>query len=155
MKAFSSLGVRSPCLHVYLKWETMGISGNMQSLSQLCACYGVPRVTQGFTTLFIGETFAVQASHPLIISWIFFVPYFVYQYCRKLSVSFPICQFKLNPDYSIGSKTEAISTMRIWQVAANSWQVPRPLVISGIFCRALFCLLILQKASRFYSNLSI
>ena len=37
----------------------MGISGNMQSLSQLCACYGVPRVTQGFTTLFIGETFAV------------------------------------------------------------------------------------------------
>jgi len=38
----------------------MGISGNMQSLSQLCAYYGVPRVTQGFTTLFIGETFAVQ-----------------------------------------------------------------------------------------------
>ena len=37
----------------------MGISGNMQSLSQLCACYGVPRVTRGFTTLFIGETFAV------------------------------------------------------------------------------------------------
>ena len=37
----------------------MGISGNMQSLSQLCACYGVTRVTQGFTTLFIGETFAV------------------------------------------------------------------------------------------------
>ena len=37
----------------------MGISGNMQSLSQLCACYGVPRVTQGFITLFIGETFAV------------------------------------------------------------------------------------------------
>ena len=38
----------------------MGISGNMQSLSQLCACYGVPRVTRGFTTLFIGETFAVH-----------------------------------------------------------------------------------------------
>ena len=40
----------------------MGISGNMQSLSQLCACYGVPRVTRGFTTLFIGETFAVYTK---------------------------------------------------------------------------------------------
>ena len=40
----------------------MGISGNMQSLSQLCACYGVPRVTRGFTTLFIGETFAVYVK---------------------------------------------------------------------------------------------
>ena len=49
----------------------MGISGNMQSLSQLCACYGVPRVTQGFTTLFIGETFAVYHTC-LIISHKFF-----------------------------------------------------------------------------------
>ena len=45
----------------------MGISGNMQSLSQLCACYGVPRVTQGFTTLFIGETFAVYIRFPFNI----------------------------------------------------------------------------------------
>ena len=46
----------------------MGISGNMQSLSQLCACYGVPRVTRGFTTLFIGETFAVCGNVAMIFT---------------------------------------------------------------------------------------
>ena len=54
----------------------MGISGNMQSLSQLCACYGVPRVTRGFTTLFIGETFAVWALLRLrdLIIFVWFMP---------------------------------------------------------------------------------
>ena len=40
----------------------MGISGNLQSLSQLRACYGVPRVTRGFPTLFTGEKFAVYLN---------------------------------------------------------------------------------------------